>query len=536
VWAALFARLAPVFPGPVDAVRTRNELLDALSVLTHRIAAGGLDPALVRIHPALDEYESPFMAQSAEAHAFIASEKRRAEGEEAELVDDRHLLVLLRQCDEVLLRIRKCAHATGATVGLTYKLQRLRDLIDRTRALLAIVTPTEEADARRLAAVRLFKELVRADAQRNDLAPFVARNTQLLAEQVTAHAGRTGEHYITTTRAEYAAMFRGAAGAGVLVGLAAHAKIVLQARHFAPLVQATLIGLTYVTAFIGVQLLGFTIATKQPAMTAAALAAAIDETAPGKHRLSELTEMVVRLVRSQLVAVVGNVVVAFPVALLVSLLVLRLTGAPAVTDEKAAHLLADHYPLKSMALPHAAIAGLWLFLAGLVAGYFDNAAVYHRLPERIAQAPKVRFVLGPRLAARLGRYLGRGLGALAGNASFGLLLGYTAFVGVILGLPIDIRHVSFASANLAITLHAHHFDVPARALAAVAGGIVLIGVINVAVSFTLSLLLAFHARRATVRDAGTLVANVARRFYGRPLDFVYPPADAPDPTPPEPVG
>ena len=38
-------------------------------------------------------------------------------------------------------------------------------------------------------------------------------------------------------------------------------------------------------------------------------------------------------------------------------------------------LIADLDPL-SWALPHAAIAGFYLFLSGLITGYFDNRAAY----------------------------------------------------------------------------------------------------------------------------------------------------------------
>jgi site-specific recombinase len=533
VWAAPFARVTPEFAAPLDGRRVDDELLDALSVVTHRIASAGLDPALVRTYPDLDAYESPFAAQGAEAHAFVESAKLRDAGEErGPPVDERQLKVLLNQCSDVLQRIRRGASATGASVGLTYKLQRLRDLITRARALLGLLAPTADDGARRLAAASLFKALVAAEGSRNALLPLVIRNTQLLAEQVTARAGRSGERYITATRAEYAAMFGSAAGAGVLVALGAHAKIAIAGRHLPPLVHATLVGLTYVAVFVTVQLLHFTVATKQPAMTAATLAAAIDEPGPGPRRIEALTELIVRLVRSQFVAILGNVVVAFPVAWLASVGLAHLSGAPSVGAAKATELVASTYPLRSAALPHATIAGVWLFASGILAGYFDNAAVYHHLPERIAEAPWIRRLLGARLAARLGRFMGHGLGALAGNTAFGLLLGYTAFFGVILGLPIDIRHVSFSSANLAIGLHALDFDVSARSLAAMVLGLGLVGVVNLVVSFSLSLVLAFHSRQATFGDAGALTLCVARRFARRPVDFLFPPPDEPAPASP----
>jgi hypothetical protein len=54
---------------------------------------------------------------------------------------------------------------------------------------------------------------------------------------------------------------------------------------------------------------------------------------------------------------------------------------------------------------------------------------------------------GPQRAARVGAYVEEHLGGLMGNFLFGCMLGTAGIVGIILGLPIDIRHVAFSSAN-----------------------------------------------------------------------------------------
>lgn len=48
---------------------------------------------------------------------------------------------------------------------------------------------------------------------------------------------------------------------------------------------------------------------------------------------------------------------------------------------------------------------------------------------------------------RFSAYIERNLGALAGNFLFGIMLGSMGTLGFILGLPLDIRHIAFASAN-----------------------------------------------------------------------------------------
>ena len=122
--------------------------------------------------------------------------------------------------------------------------------------------------------------------------------------------------------------------------------------------------------------------------------------------------------------ILGNVLLAIPVSFAIALALLHFTGASPASAEKAAHLLHDINPFTSLALFHAAIAGVCLFLAGLISGYYDNKASYNRIPERIRQLRWLRAMLGESLLHRLSEYLGNNLGGLAGNFFFGGLIGW----------------------------------------------------------------------------------------------------------------
>ena len=97
-----------------------------------------------------------------------------------------------------------------------------------------------------------------------------------LARRITEHASRSGEHYVTASRAEYSAMFRAAAGAGLIVGVMALLKILAATLGLPGFWQAVAFSLIYGLGFVVVHILHLTIATKQPAMTAATIAAALD--------------------------------------------------------------------------------------------------------------------------------------------------------------------------------------------------------------------------------------------------------------------
>jgi site-specific recombinase len=79
------------------------------------------------------------------------------------------------------------------------------------------------------------------------------------------------------------------------------------------------------------------------------------------------------------------------------------------------------------------------------------------------------------------------------------MLGGAGFIGHIFGLPLDIRHVAFASANLGYALGTLDFGLETTTLAWVVLGVALIAVTNLLVSFVLALSVALRARNLGMR-------------------------------------
>lgn len=517
-WLALFTLLAPSFAAGAGRVVLLRQMLRALRVLSHRVAALGADPRVHQVHPRLAEVESPFLAQATEVTALAEAETARLADPGLPPADARHALVMLDQCDTTIRKVRNATGTTGISIALTYLLERLSDNIARLRLLLDLAGPGSGP-----AAVALLRTVVNASSHRNDLGEHLARNTELLAREVTEHAGRTGEHYIAADRAEYRAMLGAALGAGLIVPFMALAKLGVHGLHAPPLVEGLLYSLLYAGGFMLIHVLHFSLATKQPAMTAARIAAALDSDTRRGPDLAALAELVVCVARTQIIAVVGNVALAFPLAWLVCTAALRLGGFAVVGADKAHSMLHDVHPLASLALLHAAIAGVYLFLSGIVSGYHDNFTVYGHVPARVARLPWLVRLAGPARAARLAAYLEHNLGGLAGNFYFGFMLGMTGSIGLITGLPLDIRHVTFSAANVGIATAALE-GLPWRTALWSAAGVTLVGLVNLTVSFTLALLLAMKARRMRFRHARPLAAALLQRLRHAPLDFVRPPA------------
>jgi site-specific recombinase len=115
------------------------------------------------------------------------------------------------------------------------------------------------------------------------------------------------------------------------------------------------------------------------------------------------------------------------------------------------------------------------------------------------------------------------LGAISANFLFGCMLGMTGAVGTILGLPLDIRHVTFSAANLAYACAGLDYQVPADVLTRSIAGVALIGLVNLSVSFSLALYVALRSRGATLAAVPALMGHVLQRIAKNPLRLLLPP-------------
>ena len=565
-WLALFDVVAYA-PPPQDAKADRaryvtlSGILDAIRTLSCRVCALGLEPLLVHSYSEIEDFDSPFLMQNIEVNAYLDAYARHLDGVTTHPDDPRHLLVMLDQCDEVVAKIRRNSLSVGTSVALTYVLVAITQSIARLRKLLFLVDASEaaqppvvhaplaleepdspgysgtllpatvaqpaafEVSARRAAALALAQELIEAHNTKYQVGGLFRENIHLLARNVTENASRTGEHYIAESRAGLRRMFGASAGAGFIVGFMAMFKILLGYLRAAPLVESFLFSMNYSLGFMLVHMLHWTIATKQPAMTAQRIAAGLHSRDGRGIDFDSMAELVNKVFRTQIVSVLGNVVVAFPTALVIAIAVQQMTGHHLVNPEKAHHLLHDIDPFHTPALFYAAIAGVWLFVAGLISGYYDNKALYTRMGQRVRQLRWLGWLLGAERRARVSVYVEDNLGGLMGNFFFGILLGTTGTVGYLLGLPLDIRHVTFSTANFATALVALDYQMSWQMIANATAGVALIGAVNLLVSFNLALWVALRARNIRFTRSILLMRALGRRFLHAPLDFFMGPRD-----------
>lgn len=547
-WLELFDVIADAtYTGGIEAHGddhiTLAGMLEAIRTLSYRVCAIGLEPSLTNIHLQAENAASPFVMQNVEVNVYLDGYARLLAGDPSASDDARHLLVMLDQCDAVVGKIRRNAHRQGTSIALTYLLVALTQSIDRLRKLLFLVDVTGELppaptvelgivvnlgkqavvaqppSLRRAAAVALAIELIAAHNNKYTVGDLFADNINLLARNITENASRTGEHYIAESRRELFGMFLSSAGAGLVIGFMAMFKILYSYLRAAPLVEAFLYSMNYSLGFMAIHLLHFTVATKQPAMTASRIATGLSIRDGRLIDMDSMAELVNKVFRTQCVAVLGNLSTALPTAYAIAMAYRYFSGHHLVSPEKAMKLLHEVDPIGSPALLYAMVAGICLFVAGLISGYYDNQALYTRWGQRIAQLRGLGRLIGQARLTRLGLYLENNLGGLMGNFYFGILLGSIGTLGYLVGLPIDIRHITFSAANFSTALvgldNQMSWQLALKSILGVLG----IGTVNLLVSFGLALWVALRARQVRFKHGFRLLKALGRRFVQAPIEF-----------------
>jgi site-specific recombinase len=305
-------------------------------------------------------------------------------------------------------------------------------------------------------------------------------------------------------------------------------------QHLAPFVDGFLSAGNYAASFLAMQFLGFTLATKQPSMTAASLAGVIRDRA-GPGMLDELVRLIARIARSQFAAAIGNVSAVIVTSLVFDLIYQRVTGHPFLDAKASKTVVGSFDPFGSGTIFYAALTGMILWLSSLFAGWFENWVVYRRLPEAI-EHHRWSKRLGKQRMAKAARFLEHEASGFGGSVSLGVMLGMTPGVAKFFGLPLDVRHVTLSTGSLTLAISSVGVSGPDGvgwgAFTLAAFGIAIIGLLNFGVSFALALVVALRARDVPRGERRTLPFAVLRKFFRQPLRFFFPPKDEPEPAHP----
>ena len=496
-------------------VNFRRDAEDALMILASQVQAIGLSQHVRQRTAAERPLDTPFAGLVAVVHDYVESTRGSAPFE----TEEHAVSSFIARCARALAEVKGHLANYGVSIDLVYQLERARASLQRMETLVLLLGRTERDPA----TVAFFAAaLIRANDAQGSLRLLLRGNLKLMTRRIVESARRTGDHYITRDGSEYRAMLVSAAIGGALTGLTVLVKIATTGHGLPLFIEGLVASANYAMSFVLIHLLHGTLATKQPAMTAAAMAHQLN--APrARGRLRGFVDEVASLVRSQVAAILGNLLLVVPAALALQALLL-LSGFGHLPDHVEALHYVETLSVWSAAPFYAATTGVLLWLSALIAGWFENWATFRRLPEAIAQSPRTRALLGPERAERVARVIEDNVAALGGNVSLGILLGMEPVFATFFGLPLEVRHVTLSTGQLALASWSYGagiFSLPVFWWAVV--GIGVIGFMNLTVSFGLALGVAIRSTGGGAVSRRRLRRAVLGHVLAAPLDFLRPP-------------
>jgi site-specific recombinase len=428
----------------------------------------------------------------------------------------------LYNCNQSIQWIKEQRIAYGTSLAQAYIITRLQQQIDRMFIVMDVLDMDSSFNTERF--VEYFKTVVHNENRKNSVKEFLSENTGYLAYQIAEHGGRTGEKFISTTRAEFWRMFRSAIGGGIIISFIGIIKNMLNRVTVAPFWQGFLYSTNYSLGFILIQDTGSTLATKQPAYTANNVASSFDTQRTGDQPdLRNLAITIGKVSRTQLASFAGNLLMVFPLTYFLAMLFFEATGVKIASGDAAHKLLTDQQPFHSLAWLYACFTGFFLFASGIIAGYVENYIVYGKVGERLRNSSAFKYSFGEKRRYRVIHYIENNFGALIGNIALGFFLGMAGFFGKTFGIPFDIRHITISAANAAIGFFGLDHNISSKELWYTLFGVMGIGFLNFAVSFGLAFFVAVKSRGIHLRDYPEFIGILWRYIKRYPRDFVKAP-------------
>ena len=294
-------------------------------------------------------------------------------------------------------------------------------------------------------------------------------------------------------------MLKKSLGGGAVVAGTVYLKFLITNLSLARFFENIFLTANYAGSFLFIQFAGLALATKQPAMTAPALAQLLDGV-DSREGLEAFVNRSIALIRSQAAAVFGNLVMVVPLAALIQLVIMFIMGSPTMSAVKAQAVLQSVSPF-SGAFIFAAFTGVLLWLSSLIAGLVDNWFVLHDIQDVIRYNRRLNIIFGEVRANSWSIWWREHISVVAANVSLALLLVYGPAFMAFLGFGFDIRHVTLSAGSFASAATALGWKVFLMSgfwLGIL--GILAIGLINVLVSFSLAFHMALRSRDLPLFD------------------------------------
>ena len=481
----------------------RTKLLEALRILSIQMLEGALS---IRIRLGIAETNRfTFPEFELEENVFynlIQNSDQSLEAIWKQLAD-------IQSMTDLLFEQMK---ASGVRTEIVYSFQVHRKRQKRFRMILNLLDTNQSI----MSGIKIFASGLIADVhQQRGLLRFLRSNLSLLSKQVIESNSLIGEHYIARTWYDFKHMLISAMGGGFITAGTVFIKYAIGKLHFTGFIKGFAEGVNYSVSFSIIQMLGFTLATKQPSATAPFINRQI------KTSLKEGGQTILALLRTQFIAVVGNLSTVFPVCFLVTWAALKFQFPLFTYDESKYMFHANQ--LLGPSFVYACFTGILLFASSIFAGWFENFCTVTHLPKRIQYNKRINNWIGLEKSKKFADFIQHSGTAFAGNVSLGLILGLTPQIMIFLGIPLDVRHVTLATGTFAASLPMMiEYGVGIGTVADAVLGLLVIGICNISISFLCALALAAISSGTSTKTLRKLFKWGALQIFWKPWLLLIP--------------
>jgi site-specific recombinase len=502
-----------------DTSDTNNlfkDMAEAIMILISYISSAGLSYSVRSRLRGVSGQDSPFYRLGKLAEDILKAEPRLNDSSyQTTLKEFQEVLnACYIACDDVYAHLDE----NGVSVETVFQVETMRLRLARVETLLEAWLHRDQVQL----FSKLTADLILTVQGHRSIKRLAEQTFALLSRKMVERSAETGDHYIAGSRKEYFSMLKKSLGGGAIVSGTVYLKFLITNLGLVRFFENILLTVNYAGSFLLIQFANFTLATKQPAMTAPALAQLLDDV-KSKEGLDRFVDRAMALMRSQAASIFGNLAMVIPVVIAIQVGIILLLGHPTMNTAKATYIFHTVSPF-SAAFIFAAFTGVLLWLSSVIAGLIDNWFVLHRIQDVIRYNRRITMVFGDIRAARWGQWWRDNISVVSANVSLGFLLIYgPTFLGF-LGIGMEIRH---------ITLSAGQFAAAATALGwktfMMSGfwlgifGVLLIGAFNVLVSFSLAFNMALRSRDLPTLDRRRLYVAVRRRIKSDFKSLLLPP-------------
>ena len=422
-------------------------------------------------------------------------------------------------CMDYLRDVHIYLETYGVDTNIVYKVEKMEGQLNRIEQLLSLLQ-NRESSAKQI--FNFIQNLVVESVRQRSVLSLTKDSLALLSRKITERSAETGEHYIARDSSEFLYLLKKALGGGAFTSITVLFKFLSAYFPLSGMGLGLLSSFNYCFSFLSIQAFGFTLATKQPAMTAPSLAEKMQSLEQDKN-LQQLCDEIILLVRSQFIAVFGNIMAVIPFSLMFHYIFVFSFGSGIISDEKAFKTI-ESFSFLGMTPFYAAFTGVLLFSSSLVAGWFDNWFAYHQLEYALSANRKLCFILGETSAKQFAQFWKKNIAGISSNISLGLMLGLIPVLGDFLLLPLDVRHVTLSTGALSISAAQIGINVVSSfEFWFAVMGVVSMSFLNLGVSFSLAMFVAIRAKRLNAPRRGKIYLALLARWKKNPLVFFVPP-------------